>query len=160
LTIFVYKKEQKVNSNEKKELIKRHSPGSKILKNSSLAFLFGGAICLIGELLSVWFGSIFSDEKQAGSMVTITMIVLAALLTAFGLFDKIARYAGAGTLVPVTGFSNAVVSEAMDAKSEGFILGVGAKIYTVAGPVILFGITSGVVYGVIYYLLNQIKEMM
>lgn len=93
-------------------------------------------------------------------MVTITMIVLAALLTAFGLFDKIARYAGAGTLVPVTGFSNAVVSEAMDAKSEGFILGVGAKIYTVAGPVILFGITSGVVYGVIYYLLNQIKEMM
>lgn len=93
-------------------------------------------------------------------MVTITMIVLAALLTAFGLFDKIARYAGAGTLVPVTGFSNAVVSEAMDAKSEGFILGVGAKIYTVAGPVILFGITSGVVYGVIYYLFNQIKEMM
>lgn len=149
-----------MNSNEKKELIKRHSPGSTIFKNSAKAFLFGGAICLIGELLSVWFGSIISDEKQAGSMVTITMIVIAALLTSLGLFDKIARHAGAGTLVPVTGFSNAVVSEAMDAKSEGFILGVGAKIFTVAGPVILYGITSGVVYGVIYYLFSQIKEML
>ena len=149
-----------MNSNEKKELIKRHSPGSKIFKNSAKAFLFGGAICLIGELLSVWFGSMISDEKQAGAMVTIAMIVIAALLTSLGLFDKIARHAGAGTLVPVTGFSNAVVSEAMDAKSEGFILGVGAKIFTVAGPVILYGITSGVVYGVIYYLFSQIKEML
>ena len=148
-----------MNTNEKKELIKRHSPGSKIFKNSTKAFLFGGAICLVGELLSVWFGSMISDEKQAGSMVTITMIVIAALLTSLGLFDKIARHAGAGTLVPVTGFSNAVVSEAMDAKSEGFILGVGAKIFTVAGPVILYGITSGVVYGVIYYLFSQIKEI-
>ena len=149
-----------MNSNDKKELIKRHSPGSTIFKNSVKAFLFGGAICLIGELLSVWFGNIISDEKQAASLVTITMIILAALLTALGLFDKIARHAGAGTLVPVTGFCNAVVSEAMDAKSEGFVLGVGAKIFTVAGPVILFGITSGVIYGVIYYLFGQIKEML
>ena len=149
-----------MNSNEKKELIKRHSPGSTILKNSSLAFLFGGFICLIGELMNVWYKSIISDEKQAASLVTVTMIVIAALLTAFGLFDKIARYAGAGTLVPVTGFSNAVVSEAMDSKSEGFVLGVGAKIFTVAGPVILFGIASGVLYGVIYYLFGLIKERM
>ena len=149
-----------MNSNDKKELIKRHSPGSTIFKNSVKAFLFGGTICLIGELLSVWLGSMISDEKQAGSMVTITMIIIAALLTSLGLFDKIARHAGAGTLVPVTGFSNAVVSEAMDAKSEGFILGVGAKIFTVAGPVILYGITSGVIYGVIYYLFSQIKEML
>ena len=149
-----------MNSNEKKELIKRHSPGSTIFINSAKAFLFGGLICLIGELLSVCFQSVIPDEKQAGSMVTITMILLAALLTALGLFDKIARHAGAGTLVPVTGFSNAVVSEAMDAKSEGFILGVGAKIYTVAGPVILFGITSGVVYGVIYFIFSRIKEML
>ena len=149
-----------MDSNEKKELIKRHSPGSTIFKNSVKAFLFGGTICLIGELLSVWLGSMISDEKQAGSMVTITMIIIAALLTSLGLFDKIARHAGAGTLVPVTGFSNAVVSEAMDAKSEGFILGVGAKIFTVAGPVILYGITSGVIYGVIYYLFSQIKEML
>ena len=149
-----------MNSNEKKELIKRHSPGSTIFKNSVKAFLFGGLICLIGELLSVCFQNVIPDEKQAGSMVTITMILLAALLTALGLFDKIARHAGAGTLVPVTGFSNAVVSEAMDAKSEGFILGVGAKIYTVAGPVILFGITSGVVYGVIYFIFSRIKEML
>ena len=149
-----------MNTNEKKELIKRHSPGSTIFKNSAKAFLFGGLICLIGELLSVCFQSAISDEKQAGIMVTITVILLAALLTALGLFDKIARHAGAGTLVPVTGFSNAVVSEAMDAKSEGFILGVGAKIYTVAGPVILYGITSGVVYGVIYFIFSRIKEML
>lgn len=149
-----------MDSNEKKELIKRHSPGSTIFKNSAKAFFFGGTICLVGELLSVWLGSMISDEKQAGSMVTITMIIIAALLTSLGLFDKIARHAGAGTLVPVTGFSNAVVSEAMDAKSEGFILGVGAKIFTVAGPVILYGITNGVIYGMIYYLFSQIKEML
>jgi stage V sporulation protein AC len=146
--------------NNKKELIKKHSPGSKIVKNSILSFLFGGLICVIGQLLLYLYSYLGCDEKVAGILVTVTLIFLAALLTGLGLFDKIARHAGAGTLVPVTGFSNAVVSEAMDAKSEGFILGVGAKIYTVAGPVILFGITSGVVYGVIYYLVNQIKEMM
>ena len=100
-----------------------------------------------------------ANEKNAGILVTVTLILIAALLTGLGLFDKIARYAGAGTLVPVTGFSNAVVSEAMDAKSEGYVLGVGAKIYTVAGPVILFGISSGVLYGIIYYIVGIIKEM-
>ena len=87
------------------------------------------------------------------------LIFIAALLTSLGFFDNVARYAGAGTLVPVTGFSNAVVSEAMDSKSEGIILGVGAKIFTVAGPVILFGITSGVVYGVIYYTVGLIVSL-
>ena len=88
-----------------------------------------------------------------------TVIVIAALLTGFGIFDRIARHAGAGTLVPVSGFSNAVVSQALDAKSEGYVLGVGAKIFTVAGPVILFGISAGVLYGIIYYLCGVIKEM-
>ena len=141
-----------MNSNEKKELIKKYSPGSTILKNSLLAFLFGGLICVIGELLNMLYSRLGADEKNAGTLVTVTLIFIAALLTGLGIFDKIARYAGAGTLVPVTGFSNAVVSEAMDAKNEGYVLGVGAKIYTVAGPVILFGILSGVIYGVIYYL--------
>lgn len=141
-----------MNSNDKKELIKKHSPGSKIFKNSALAFLFGGFICVIGELLSYAYKSLISDEKISSSLVTVTMIVIAALLTSLGIFDKIARYAGAGTLVPVTGFSNAVVSQAMDAKSEGYVLGVGAKIFTIAGPVILYGISFGVLYGLIYYL--------
>ena len=141
-----------MDSNEKKELIKKYSPGSTILKNSLLAFIFGGLICVIGELIKTLYLELGADKKTAGILVTVTLIFIAALLTGLGLFDKIARYAGAGTLVPVTGFSNAVVSEAMDAKSEGYVLGVGAKIYTVAGPVILFGILSGVIYGVIYYL--------
>ena len=142
----------KMDLNEKKELIKKHSPGSTILKNSLLAFIFGGAICLIGELILNLYINMGADEKSASTLMTVTLIFIAALLTGLGIFDKIAKHAGAGTLVPVTGFANAVVSEAMDAKNEGYVLGVGAKIFTVAGPVILFGILSGVVYGVIYFL--------
>ena len=141
-----------MNSKDKKELIKRHSPGSTVVKNSLLAFLFGGSVCVGGELLSMLYTALGCEEKEAGAWVTVTLIGLAALLTALGIFDKIARHAGAGTLVPVTGFSNAVVSQAMDAGSEGYVMGVGAKIFTVAGPVILYGLFSGVVYGVIYYL--------
>jgi stage V sporulation protein AC len=137
--------------NDKKELIKKHSPGSKIVKNSILSFLFGGLICVIGQLLLYLYSYLGCDEKVAGILVTVTLIFLAALLTGLGLFDKIARHAGAGTLVPVTGFSNAVVSQAMDAKSEGYVMGVGAKIFTVAGPVILYGLLCGFIYGVIYF---------
>ncbi len=138
-------------SKGKKELIKAHSPKTKILKNCLFAFLFGGAICLAGEALRrtlIYFGI---DEKQALTAVSLILILCASVLTALGVFDKIARYAGAGTLVPITGFSNAVTSQAIDARSEGFVLGVGSKIFTVAGPVILYGITSGVIYGVIYW---------
>lgn len=148
-----------MDSKAKKELIKKHSPGSSLFKNSLLAFLFGGLICVIGELLLMLYSYLGCDEKTAGILVTVTLIFIAALLTALGIFDKIARHAGAGTLVPVTGFSNAVVSEAMDSKSEGYVLGVGAKIYTVAGPVILYGILSGFVYGVIYYIYTLVEGM-
>ena len=140
-----------MNSKVKKELIKKHSPGSTILKNLLLSFTFGGAICVLGQLLFLLFEYLSLDEKTSGILVTVTLIFIAALLTALGIFDRIAKFAGAGTLVPVTGFSNAVVSQAMDAKSEGYVMGVGAKIYTVAGPVILFGLLSGVIYGVILY---------
>ena len=140
-----------MKSKEKMDLIKKHSPHSPLLKNSLMAFLFGGLICTIGEGLFILFSRFTNDEKIALTLVTITLIIIGAILTAIGVFDKIARYAGAGTLVPVTGFSNAVVSEAMDAKSEGMVLGVGSKIFTVAGPVILYGIFSGVIYGVVYY---------
>lgn len=148
-----------MNSKDKKELIKKHSPGSTFLKNSFLAFLFGGTICAIGQSLFALFSHLGMDEKMSGMLVTISLIFVAVLLTALGIFDKIARFAGAGTLVPVTGFANAVASEAMDAKSEGYVLGVGAKIYTVAGPVILYGILSGFVYGVIYYIYGVVEAM-
>ncbi len=156
--IFAFK-EKVMDSNAKKELIKKHSPGSTILKNSILAFIFGGIICCTGEALLLLFGGLGADKKTAGTLVTVSLIFIASLLTAFGVFDKIARYAGAGTLVPVTGFSNAVTSQAMDAKSEGYVLGVGSKIFTVAGPVILFGLLSGTIYGVIYYLLGVLAPL-
>ena len=149
-----------MEENKKKELIKRYSPRSKIFKNFCLAFLFGGIICTVGESLFTLYSYLGADDRLASVLVTITLIGIASILTAIGCFDKIARFAGAGTLVPVTGFSNAVTSQAMDAKSEGFILGVGSKIFTVAGPVILYGIASGVLYGIIYYLCIFIRGLM
>ena len=148
-----------MDSNAKKQLIKKHSPSSKILKNSSLAFLFGGGICVLGQLLGELYTYLGCDTEASGWLVTVTLIFAAALLTGFGLFDKIARHAGAGTLVPVTGFSNAVVSQAMDAKSEGYVMGVGAKIFTVAGPVILYGLLSGAAYGLIYFIYLTVERM-
>ncbi len=141
-----------ISKEEKKKLIKKHSEGSPVLKNSALAFLFGGLISVGGELLYMLFLSLGAEEKKAVSFVTLSVIFLASLLTAVGVFDTIARFTGAGTLVPVSGFSNAVTSEAMDSASEGLVLGVGAKIFTVAGPVIIYGLISGVVYGIIYYI--------
>ena len=145
-----------MKNSDKRELIKKHSPKSRIMRDCFLSFIFGGAICVFGELL-LWLFLYFGIERETASMlVTVTLILIAAVLTGLGVFDSIARYAGAGTLVPVTGFSNAVVSEAMDSASEGIVLGVGAKIFTVAGPVILFGLTSGVIYGIIYALFKLI----
>lgn len=141
---------------EKKKLIKKHSPHSPLVKNSASAFFVGGLVCLLGEGLLSLFVSLGMEEKVALPLVSASLILLAAVLTALGIFDRAAKRAGAGTLLPVTGFSNAVVSEAMDAASEGLILGVGAKIFTVAGPVILFGTAAGVIYGVIYYVITLI----
>ena len=107
---------------------------------------------MIGELLAALYSYLGASEKNAYILVTVSLIFIAALLTGLGVFDKIARHAGAGTLVPVTGFANAVVSPAIDTKSEGFILGVGAKIFTLAGPVILFAVLSGTLYGIIFYI--------
>ena len=135
---------------DKARMLKKHSPKSRILRDSTFAFLFGGMICVLGELILRLYISFGIERETAGMLLTVTLILLASLVTGLGLFDRIARYAGAGTLVPVTGFSNAVVSEAMDSASEGIVLGVGAKIFTVAGPVILFGVASGVLYGLIY----------
>ena len=133
-------------------MIKKHSESSPFLKDLIASFFFGGLICTLGQLLIYLYSYFGADKESAGTLVTITLIALAATLTALGVFDNIARVAGAGTLVPVTGFSNAVVSEAMDSAYEGYVLGVGAKIFTVAGPVILYGLMSGVLYSVIYYI--------
>ncbi|MBE6598537.1 MAG: SpoVA/SpoVAEb family sporulation membrane protein [Ruminococcaceae bacterium] len=141
--------------NEDKQNYKRYAEGrakkSPLLKDCIAAFLSGGAICAGAEGLKTLYSSLGMDKTDAGTMVSCTLIFLTALLTGLGIFDRIAKHAGAGTLVPITGFANAVSSCAVDAKTEGFILGVGAKIFTIAGPVIVYGISAGVVYGVIYW---------
>ena len=132
-----------------------HAPRSPIGKNCLNAFCIGGLICAIGQGLNDIYSIVLGFTKDdAGLLASVTLVLVAVVLTAFGIFDEIAKVAGAGTLVPITGFANAVVSPAIDSKSEGFILGVGAKIFTVAGPVLLYGILSGTVYGVIYYIVS------
>lgn len=136
----------------KKQIIKSISPHSRTAENMVKAFFFGGLICGGGEVMRVALLSMGVSEENAPLFVSLTVIALASALTLLGVFDRIARHAGAGTLVPISGFSNSVTSQAMDARSEGFILGVGAKIFSVCGPVILFVLASGVVYGIIYYI--------
>ncbi len=136
-----------------KKFAKAHAPKSPMLKNCVLAFLFGGFICTIGEgLTNIYLMIPKTNEETASALTSVTLIFIAVLLTGLGVFDKIAKHAGAGTLVPITGFANSVASPAIDSRSEGYVLGVGAKIFTVCGPVILYGTLAGTIYGVIYFI--------
>lgn len=146
-----------MDKNSYKKYADARAKKSPCAKNCVCAFLFGGLICAIAQGLKELYMT-FLKEEDAGTLVSVTLIFIAALLTGVGIFDRIAKHAGAGTLVPITGFSNAVASSALDAKGEGFVLGVGAKIFTIAGPVILYGITAGAVYGVIYYIVTLIMK--
>lgn len=132
-------------------MTKKASPASPGIKNCTFAFLFGGTICTIGECLNSLFKYIGISAETSGTLVSISLIVLAAILTGIGVFDKIAKYAGAGTLVPITGFSNAVVSSALEYTTDGKIYGTGAKMFTIAGPVIVYGCGAASLYGLIYY---------
>lgn len=140
-----------MNEKEYVEYVEKRAKKSPILKNCLFAFIFGGGICTLGQGFFDLYKTLGLKEIDSRTLVSITLIFIASLLTGLGVFDNIARIAGAGTLVPITGFSNAVSSQAIDSKSEGFVLGVGAKIFTIAGPVILFGTSTGVIYGIIYY---------
>lgn len=138
-----------------KKYAQAHAPKSPLLKDCFHAFWVGGMICLLGQILrDVYQGICQMEEESAATLTSVTLIFLAVLLTGLGVFDRIAKYAGAGTLVPITGFANAVVSPAIDSHSEGLILGVGAKIFTVAGPVLLYGTLAGAIYGVIYWIVT------
>ena len=142
-----------INKNTYDKMTKKASPPSPKLKDCTLAFLVGGFICALGETLSYIYREYCNLKPETVKMlVPVTLITIAAILTGLGIFEKIAKYAGAGTLVPITGFSNSVVSPAIEFKSEGFVLGVGAKMFTIAGPVILYGTVASVVYGVIYWI--------
>jgi stage V sporulation protein AC len=143
-----------MDTKEYQALVARRASRTPVIKNCFAAFWCGGLICAFGQLLTLLYGMAGMEQADASLLTTITLIFLAALLTGLGVFDRIARYAGAGTLLPVTGFANSVVSPAIDNKSEGLILGVGAKIFTVAGPVLLYATLSGVIWGVIYFLVG------
>ena len=130
-------------------------PKSKTFCECIRAFLTGGAICVIGQALSLVFSEFLGfDEKSAASLTTAAMIFLGALFTGLGLYDVLGSFAGAGSIVPVTGFANSIVSPAMEFKREGLVLGVGAKLFTVAGPVLVYGISFSTLMGIIYYILK------
>ena len=144
----------KITKKQYNQMVEKASPNSKKLKDFFFSFLVGGIICVIGQLFRELYLYLNLDEDVTKMLVPVTIIFIAALLTGLKVFDKIAKKAGAGTLVPITGFSNAVVSAAIEFKKEGYILGVGAKIFSIAGPVILYGVTASVIYGLIYYIIG------
>lgn len=141
-----------MNTNEYRKFAKDHAPKSPIVKNCLCAFLVGGGICSLAEALFHGYLALKISEENVKILVPITLIFFASLLTGLGIFDDIAKFAGAGTLVPITGFANAVAAPAIDDKSEGLVLGVGAQMFTIAGPVIVYGVLTSVIYGVIYWI--------
>ena len=134
------------------KLVDKMAPKSPIWKNCLKAFLIGGLICTVGQALLEFYGLVGLDEEQSATAASMTLVAISALLTGLSLYDDIAKHAGAGTLMPITGFANAVSSAAIEFKTEGFILGVGAKMFTIAGPVIVYGVSASVVYGLIYWI--------
>lgn len=136
------------------EYLKSINPKSPLWKNVALAFLVGGAICCLGQALSDWYRFLGLKLEDAATATSVSLVFLSALFTGLGLYHKLARHAGAGTLVPITGFANAVVSPAMDFRAEGLITGMAAKMFLIAGPVIVFGTAASVVYGVVLWLLG------
>ena len=134
------------------KLVKDIAPKSPILKDCVFAFVIGGAICALGQLIMNGYLAAGLDQEKAGTAMSMTLVALSALLTGLSLYDNIAKYAGAGTLVPITGFANAVAAPAVEFKTEGMILGTAAKMFTIAGPVIVYGVSASVVYGFIYWI--------
>ena len=143
-----------MNKKEYKKYSEKRAKRSPLLSNCLKAFFIGGAICTLGQFIKNIYKNFGISEEVVKMLVPVTLIFIAVLLSGLGIFDKIAKRAGAGTLVPITGFANAVVSPALDTKNEGWILGVGAKIFTISGPVILYGMLSGAVYGLIYWIVK------
>ena len=134
------------------KLVEDISPKSPMGKDCLCAFVVGGIICTIGQFFINYYTKLGLDKDAAGTAASMTLVVISAILTGLSLYDNIAKYAGAGTLVPITGFANAIASPAVEFKTEGFILGVGAKMFTISGPVIVYGVSASVVYGFIYWL--------
>ena len=139
------------------KLVDEMAPVSPLWKDCLNAFWIGGLICTVGQIFLNGYTALGLDEKMAGTAASMSLVVLSALLTGLSLYDNIAKYAGAGTLVPITGFANSISAPAIEFKTEGFILGVGAKMFTIAGPVIVYGVSASVVYGLIYWICQMLK---
>lgn len=137
------------------DMTRQASPKSNSKINITAAFIVGGAICALGQIFLTVLKTFGLDNTEAGTWTSIILVGLSAVCTGFGWYQRLARHAGAGTLVPITGFSNAISSCAVEARSEGLILGVGAKIFTIAGPVLLYGCTAAFLYGIIYYFISR-----
>lgn len=142
---------QTLSPKQYNEMVKKASPNSKSYADIPKAFAIGGAICCVGQAINNIFAANGMDTQSAAAWTSITLVLISAVLTGFGLYEKLAKHGGVGTLVPITGFANAVVSPALEFKSEGFVLGLGAKIFAISGPVILYGTAASVLYGFIYY---------
>ncbi len=144
-----------ISPKEYDNIVKKNSPKSKCFVNSIKAFLIGGAICAAGQGLLNLYQAIGLDKEPSKTLTSVTLIFLGILLTAIGVYDKIAKHGGAGTLVPITGFANAVSSPAIEFKSEGFVAGLGAKLFIIAGPVIVYGVSASIIYGAILWILHM-----
>ena len=145
-----------LSSDEYKKMGEKAVPKTKCARNLTGAFLIGGTICAFGQFLLNLYHKMGLSTPEASTWCSITLVGISAVLTGIGVYDKIAKFGGGGTLVPITGFANAVVSPAMEFKSEGFVLGLGVKIFSIAGPVIVYGVLSSVAYGIIYWVLKMI----
>ena len=139
---------------EYQDYVDKKSPNSPIFKNCFNAFWVGGLICVIGQIIMQIFTSRGLSKEQAGTIVSIILIGISAFLTGLNIFNRIGKFAGAGSLIPITGFANSIVSPAMEYKSEGYVMGVGGKMFTVAGPVLVFGISASVIVGIVYLIFN------
>ena len=134
--------------------VDKKSPNSPIVKNCIMAFLIGGLICSIGQVIFSYCEFKGLDETSSGTVVSIILIGLSAFLTGLNIFNKIGKIAGAGSLIPITGFANSIVAPAMEYKSEGYVMGVGAKMFTIAGPVLVYGISTSIIVGLVYLIFN------
>ncbi len=145
-----------ITGREYQQMSKKVEPKSPVIKDCIWAFLAGGILCTAGQLFTTWYQSFNFTLPTARMLGSVTLILISMILTGFGVYDNIAKHAGAGMLVPITGFANAVVSPAIEFKSEGYVLGLGAKMFTIAGPVLVYGTVASVIYGVIYWVMQMI----
>lgn len=143
---------QVMTKDEYRKYVDKKSPNSKLIRNIIRAFVVGGLICVVGQFFSNAYTRMGANKDTAASLTSMTMIFLGIAFTAANIYDELGRFAGAGSIVPITGFANSIVSPAMEYKSEGYVMGIGARMFLIAGPVLVYGISSSIIIGIIYYL--------